>query len=125
MSPATLEKLATLQQGAGDRNSAASTLQAVNYIYPESESLHRQLGALWLAASNYTGAEREYGAVLAMHPLDKASAEFALAEAYWAAGDKVKAEDSVLLALETAPGFRPAQKLLLEIKSAESDGAKR
>ncbi len=125
MSPVTLEKLAALQQEAGDRKSAASTLQAVNYIYPESESLHRQLGALWLASKNYTGAEREFGAVLAMHPLDKASAEFNLAEAYWAAGDKAKAEDSVLLALETAPGFRPAQKLLLEIKSAESDGAKR
>ena len=120
MSPATLEKLASLQQETGDTKSAAATLEAVNYIYPEAESLHRQLGALWLAQGNYPGAEREYGAVLAMHPLDQASAEFDLAQAYWAAGDKTKAEDSVLLALETAPGFRPAQKLLLEIKSSEN-----
>lgn len=120
MDPATLEKLASIQQETGDTKSAAATLEAVNYIYPEVESLHRQLGALLLAQENYTGAEREYGAVLAMHPLDKASAEFDLAQAYWAAGDKTKAEDSVLLALETAPGFRPAQKLLLQIKSSEN-----
>ncbi len=121
MSPATLEKLASLQQETGDARSAAATLQAVNYIYPEAESLHRQLGGLWFEQRNYAGAEREYEAVLAMHPLDKASAEFDLAQCYWAAGDKTKAEDSVLLALETAPGFRPAQKLLLEIKASENN----
>ena len=121
MSPATLEKLASFEQETGDSKSAATTLESLNYIYPEAESLHRQLGALWLAQGNYAGAEREYGAVLAMHPLDKASAEFDLAQAFWAAGDKARAEDSVLLALETAPGFRPAQKLLLQIKSAEND----
>lgn len=120
MSPTTLEKLASLQQEGGDTRSAATTLEALNYIYPETETPHRQLGALWLAQGNYAGAEREYGAVLAMHPLDKASAEFDLAQAYWAAGDKTKAEDSLLLALETAPGFRPAQKLLLQIKSSEN-----
>ena len=60
--------------------------------------------------------------MLALKPLDKASAEFDLAQAYFAAGEKDKAEESVLLALETAPGFRPAQKLLLQIKSAESKG---
>ena len=120
MSPTTLGNLASLEQKAGDAHSAAATLKALNYIYPESENPHRQLGALWLAERNYPGAEREYGAVLALHPLDKASAEFDLAQAYWAAGDKTKAEDSLLLALETAPGFRPAQKLLLEIKSSEN-----
>ena len=120
MSPTALEKLASLQQEMGDTQSEATTLEALNYIYPETETPHRQLGALWLAQGNYAGAEREYGAVLAMHPLDKASAEFDLAQAYWAAGDKTKAEDSVLLALETAPGFRPAQKLLLQIKSSEN-----
>ena len=121
MSPVTLEKLASLQQQTGDTKAAATTLEVLNYIYPETESLHRQLGSLWLTQGNYAGAEREYGAVLALHPLDKASAEFDLAQAYYAAGDKAKAEDSVLLALETAPGFRPAQKLLLQIKSVENN----
>ena len=84
--------------------------------------MHRHLGELWLAQENYAGAVREYSAVLALNPLDKASAEFDLAQAYFAAGNKDKAEESVLLALETAPGFRPAQKLLLQIKSDEGKG---
>ena len=33
-----------------------------------------------------------------------------------AAGQKDKAQESVLAALETAPGYRPAQKLLLELQ---------
>ena len=54
-----------------------------------------------------------------MKPLDKASADFDLAQAYYAAGDKAKAEDNVLAALEAAPGFKPAQKLLLEIEGGK------
>ena len=119
-SPETLSQLASLQEELGHAKEAAATLDRINYIYPESEGLHRHLGELWLAQGNYAGAVREYTAVLALKPLDKASAEFELAQAYFAAGEKDKAEESVLLALETAPGFRPAQKLLLQIKSAEN-----
>jgi tetratricopeptide (TPR) repeat protein len=118
--PETLTRLASLEEELGNAKEAAATLDRINYIYPESEELHRHLGGLWLAQSNYAGAVREYTAVLAMNPLDKASAEFNLAQAYFAAGETDKAEENVLLALETAPGFRPAQKLLLEIKSAEN-----
>ena len=88
----------------------------MNYIYPvKDEELHRHLGDLLYANKQYDGAVREYTAVLALGPLDKAGAEFHLAEAYMAAGQKDKAEESVLLALEAAPGYRPAQKLLLEL----------
>jgi cellulose synthase operon protein C len=121
-SPETLMKLASLEEELGDKKEAAATLDRINYIYPETEGLHRHLGELWLAQGNYAGAVREYTAVLALNPLDKASAEFELAQAYFAAGQKDKAEESVLLALETAPGFRPAQKLLLQIKSEEGKG---
>ena len=121
-SPETLMKLASLEEELGDKKEAAATLDRINYIYPEMEGLHRHLGELWLAQGNYAGAVREYSAVLALNPLDKASAEFELAQAYFAAGQKDKAEESVLLALETAPGFRPAQKLLLQIKSEDGKG---
>jgi len=119
--PETLTKLASLEEELGHAKEAAATLDRINYIYPESEELHRHLGELWLAQGNYAGAVREYTAVLALNPLDKASAQFNLAQAYFAAGEMDKAEESVLLALETAPGFRPAQKLLLQIKSAETN----
>ncbi len=54
------------------------------------------LGDLWFAQKNYPGAIREYNAVLAMQPLDKATAQFNLARAYFAAGQKDQAEDHLL-----------------------------
>jgi predicted Zn-dependent protease len=118
-SPEILGKLAALEEEAGDKPGSAATLNRINYVYPENENLHRHLGELWLAQGNNAGAVREFTAVLALKPLDKASAEYELAQAYFAQGDKAKAEESVLAALETAPGFRPAQKLLVEIEAGD------
>jgi tetratricopeptide (TPR) repeat protein len=115
-SPAALKKLAGLQEELGHVKEAADTLDQLNFIYPEDEGMHRKLGELWLAQGNNAGAVREFGAVVAMKPLDVASAEYDLAKAYMATGDKAKAEESVLASLEAAPGFRPAQKMLLEIE---------
>jgi len=118
-SPSTLEELASLEKDLGQPAAAAATLDRINYIYPESEDLHRQLGDLWLAQKNYPGAIREYSALVAMHPLDNASAQFGLAQAYFAAGQRDKAEENVLQSLEAAPNFRPAQKLLLQLQDSE------
>jgi tetratricopeptide (TPR) repeat protein len=117
--PEVLKRLATLEEQLGQPAKAMATLQRVNYIYPvKDEDLHRRLGDLLYAGKQYDGAIREYAAVLALHPLDKAGAEFHLAQAYLAAGEKDKAEETVLLALEAAPGYRPAQKLLLELNQS-------
>src|ERR1039457_1165463 len=94
-SPGALRKLASLQVDLGHPKEAAATLDQLNFIYPEDEDLHRKLGGLWLAQGNNAGAVREYQAVLAMKPLDIASAEFDLAKAYYAGGEKAKAEDRV------------------------------
>jgi hypothetical protein len=83
-SPQVLMRLASLQEEAGHGDRAAATLEGINYIYPELDGLHTQLGKLLLAQHNYAGAVREYTAVLALNPLDKASAEFDLANAYFA-----------------------------------------
>jgi cellulose synthase operon protein C len=118
-SPEMLKQLASLEETLGDPKDAAATLDRINYIDPVGdEDLHRHLGRLWLAQQNYPGAIREYTAVVAMHPLDKASAEFDLAQAYFAAGQKDKAQESVLASLEAAPDYRPAQKLLLQLQDA-------
>jgi TolA-binding protein len=122
--PGTLKKLASLEEELGQPKEAAATLDRINYIYPvHDEELHRHLGDLWFAQSNYPGAIREYSAVVALSPLDKAGAHFKLAQAYYASGQKDKAEESVLAALEAAPGYRPAQKLLLEIEHPEQKDA--
>jgi len=118
-SPELLKRLAQLEADAGERDAAIATLERVNYIYPvKDEDLHRRLGDLLYAQKQYDGAIRECNAVIASNPVDKAGAEFNLAQAYFAAGQKDKAQDSVLAALEVAPGYRPAQKLLLELQQS-------
>ena len=118
--PSVLNRLATLEEGAGRQAEAAATLARLNYIYPvKNEELHRRLGDLLYAQKQYDGAIREYVAVVASNPIDKAGAEFHLAEAYLAAGQKDKAQESVLAALEAAPGYRPAQKMLLELNQPQ------
>jgi tetratricopeptide (TPR) repeat protein len=120
-SPNLLMRLAKLETSAGNNADATATLERINYIYPVNNAeLHRQLGDLLIAQNKYEGAIREYNALVASNPVDKAGAEFDLAQAYFAAGQKNKAQDSVLTALETAPDYRPAQKLLLEIQSSPS-----
>ena len=114
--PALLKRLATLEEAAGQPAASAVTLERLNYIYPvKDEELHQKLGELLFAQKEYEGAVREDCAAIASHPVDKAGAEFQLAEAYLAAGQKDKAQESVVAALEVAPGYRPAQKLLLEL----------
>jgi tetratricopeptide (TPR) repeat protein len=120
-SPDVLMRLAKLEAAQGNDADAAATLERINYIYPVNNvELHRQLGDLLYAEKKYDGAIREYNALVASNPVDKAGAEFNLAQAYFAAGEKNKAQDSVLAALETAPDYRPAQKLLLELQSSPS-----
>ncbi len=116
--PQALKQLASLEEELGKPADAAATLDRLNYIFPVDEELHRHLGDLWLAQNNFKGAIREYGAVVAMQPLDKASAQYNLARAYFAAGQKDMAEEHLLASLEAAPSFRPAQKLLLQLKDS-------
>ena len=117
--PDALKRLATLEEASGKPGEAVATLERVNYIYPvKDEELHRRLGDLMYAQAHYEGAIREYRARVASNPVDKAGAEFNLAQAYYAAGQKDKAQETLLAALEIAPGYRPAQKLLLELQRA-------
>src|SRR5579871_1353320 len=114
-SPLLVERLATLEEEAGDFQEAARTLDRLNYIYPEDQDLHKRLGGLWMKQGNFAGAIREYQAAVALKPLDQADAHYQLANAFKMANRTNEARDEVLLSLEAAPGFKPAQKLLLEL----------
>jgi hypothetical protein len=114
-SPDTLKQLATLLEEAGNKKEAAAVLDRLNYIQPIDEDLHRRLGDLWLSLGDTAGAIREYQAVLAKAPTDPAASHFSLAKAYQAENRPDAAKDELLLSLEAAPGFRPAQKMLLEL----------
>jgi len=121
-SPEALKKLASLQQEAGNPKAAAVTLEKINYIYPiNDEDLHKRLGELYLGQKNLNGAIREFRAVVSSKPVDPADAHYNLARAYWAARKTDPAEDHIIQALEAAPGYRPAQKMLLEITASKKE----
>ena len=95
-------------------------LARLNWIYPEDEELHRRLGSLYMDEGKAEAATVEFRAAIAMKPLDTATARYNLARAYRGAGKNSEAKDELLLALESAPGFRPAQKMLLELSKDEN-----
>ena len=119
--PDTLKLLADKLLAAGDKKEAAAVLDRVNYIYPMDNELHQELGLLWLDQNANPGAIREFQAVVAHDPIDPAQAHFNLARAYHQNHQNEQAMDELLAALEKAPGFRPAQKLLLELSGAENE----
>ena len=108
-------KLAELQAQLGRRKDAIVTLTEALQVSMYDVEIHNRLGALEAEDGDSKLAVREYRAVLALDPPDKAEAHYNLASAYWKQADKAGAKREVLAALEIAPGFRPAQQLLLEI----------
>jgi tetratricopeptide (TPR) repeat protein len=119
--PDSLNQLAAMEEEAGDKKAAAATLEKINYIYLRDEKEHQKLADLDMELGNPTGAIREYGAVLALKPVDPAGTHYKLAKAYQAAHKDADAMDEVLSSLEIAPGFRDAQKLLLELNKESTN----
>jgi len=110
-----LKKLARIQTEAGQPEQAIRTYEEMNLIYPEDQETHQKLGALLLTASRASEAIPEYRAVLALKPSDAAAAYLDLARALNAAHQTSEAKDQVLMALEAAPNYKPAQQLLLQL----------
>ena len=104
---------------AGNKKEAAAVLERLNMIYPMDYELHQRLGALWLDLNNAAGRHPRVPGGAGQQPHDAAQAHYDLALAYKLNHQTEKAKDEALAALEIAPGFRPAQKLLLELSDAE------
>ncbi len=111
----TLLSLAKNETETGKTEEAKKTLTKLLFIYPENEELHRRLGSLLLQSNAPEDSIREYQAVLALKPADSAEAHYDLAKALQAAHRNNEAKDQVLIALETAPDYKPAQQLLLQL----------
>jgi tetratricopeptide (TPR) repeat protein len=111
----SLKMLARLEEGSGNLKEAELTCTELNYIYPEDEEVHRMLGNFLLATGDPNHAVREFSAVLSLKPSDAAESHYNLAKALQAAHRSNEAKDQVVLALEAAPGFKPAQQLLLQL----------
>ncbi|HYM36708.1 MAG TPA: hypothetical protein VET48_15015, partial [Steroidobacteraceae bacterium] len=113
--PDALRELASELQVANRANEALDVLLAVNYSDPLRVESHTHLGDALLAAKRPEEAAREYRMLLALDTHDKAIAYLGIARALRSMGDRAQAKRNVLQALETAPYFRDAQKLLLEM----------
>jgi tetratricopeptide (TPR) repeat protein len=118
--PGMIKKLATLLEEAGQKKEAAAALARLNWIYPEDDELHRRLGTLYMDEGKTEAAAVEFRAAIALKPTDTATARYNLARAYRGAGKNSEAKDELLLSLESAPGFRPAQRMLLELSKEEN-----
>lgn len=114
--PETLQRLGRWLEAAGQQRAAAAVYEGLLYNWPQDEETHRRLGNLLLAAGDAEQALREFSAVIALDPLDRAAAEYDLARAYVKIGNLAKARLHVLQALERAPTFRPALNLLRQVK---------
>jgi cellulose synthase operon protein C len=120
--PANLKELAAKLEKAGRPKDALAVLEKLNWIYPVSDpDYHQKQGDLNMALGRLQPAIREYLAALASKPSDPAQSHFQLAQAYQKARQTDKAMEHVVSALETAPGYKPAQKLLLELTNTTSN----
>jgi Flp pilus assembly protein TadD len=92
--------------------------ERITAIDPYDADAHRALGRLAIARGDAPTATREFRAVLALGPVDRAEALTDLAESYLKGGQRADARRQTLAALEIAPGYERAQDLLLQLTEA-------
>ena len=118
--PTALKRLANWLTEADRPDTAIEVLQSVNLVDPLDVELHGDLGDRLLAADRAAEALQEYQVAMALEPHDKATAWYRLAKAQHALGNSDEAQANVLQALDIAPNFRPAQRLLLELAGGDT-----
>jgi tetratricopeptide (TPR) repeat protein len=100
------------QSGVEDPARLMPVYQRIAAIDPFDPEAHTMLGRFALARNEADAASREFRAVVALGPVDKAAAFTDLGESYFKGGKRAEAKKQVLMALEIAPGYERAQDLL-------------
>ena len=118
--PTSLKRLGGWMHEAGQTGDAIDVFKSVNMVDPLDQELHGVLGELLLDQDRADEALREFEIALELNPHDKAIAHFRLAKAQHALGNKAESQRQLLLALDVAPNYRPAQRLLLELMRADT-----
>lgn len=113
--PSALKELARWLDEAGRTEQATEVMVALNYVDPLNTELHAQLGERLLTAGRAEDALREFQALLGLKALDQAPAHYGMARALRELGDKAGSRRHLLDALATAPHYKPAQALLLQM----------
>jgi cellulose synthase operon protein C len=110
----SLKQLALWLKELNKPQEARQALERAMFVYPFDPESHQVLADLARAARDHRVALREYRALLALDPPDKAAAHLSVASILLELGRKPEAKKEALAALEIAPGFEPAQELLLK-----------
>jgi len=103
------------QTGVDDPIKLGPVYQRIAAIDPFDPEAHAMLGRFALLRNEADAAAREFRAVIALGPVDRAAAYTDLAESYFAGGKRAEAKKQILAALEIAPGYERAQGLLLKL----------
>jgi tetratricopeptide (TPR) repeat protein len=113
--PEALRELASWLDEAGQAPQALELWNALLLIEPLDAPLHAKLGERLNSGGKPADSLREYQVLLALDTQDSASAHFGMARALNSLGNREESRQHLLQALETAPHFRPAQDLLLDL----------
>jgi tetratricopeptide (TPR) repeat protein len=103
------------QSGVDDERRLMPIYQRIAAIDPFDPEAHAMLGRYALERNEADAASREFRAVIALGPVDKAAAFTDLGESYFKGGKRAEAKKQILSALEIAPGYERAQGLLLKL----------
>jgi len=110
-----MRELAQWLDAANRHDEAMEVLATLNYVDPLNVDQHRQLGERLLAANQAEPALREYRVLMALSPHDPAPAGLGIARSLRQLGDKAGSRRYLLDALASAPHYKPAQELLLQM----------
>ncbi|MCA9175150.1 MAG: tetratricopeptide repeat protein [Planctomycetales bacterium] len=113
------QRLMELAAAAEDWPEAVWAGQRLAEINPLQVNLQRQLGLAAASSGDSALAARAWSALIALGPADPADAHYRLALALESQGDVVAAKRHALMALEEAPRYRDAQRLLLSLVAAQ------
>ena len=113
--PGALRRYAEWLVEAGRNTDAIDVLYSINLVDPLDHELHGNLGDLLLGAGRADEALREYEVAISLQPHDMAAAWYRLAQAQYELGNIEQTQLNLLQALDIAPNFRPAQRLLLKL----------
>jgi tetratricopeptide (TPR) repeat protein len=106
-------------EGQGDWESVARNARRMLAVNPLVAAPHRYLAQAAEKLGRQDEAIRAYKALLLFDTTDSAETHFRLAQLLREAGNRVAAKRHVLQALEEAPRFLAAHRLLLELADGD------
>jgi tetratricopeptide (TPR) repeat protein len=111
-------RLVELHEANGDWDGVLRNANRMLAVDPLVPAPHRAVIAAAQRLDRPTAAIAAYRAVLRMEPVDPAGTNYELAQLLLDVGKRHEAKRHVLMALEQAPRYRDAQRLLLRIRSS-------